>query len=79
MTHLRHKVALVTSAARGIGRAIAERFGRLGASVVVNYSKREQQAQETVWRPPIVKSPYSWHSRNGERIKQGHDASLGRL
>jgi 3-oxoacyl-[acyl-carrier protein] reductase len=48
MTHLRHKVALVTGSARGIGRASAERFGRLGASVVVNYSKGEQQAEPGV-------------------------------
>ena len=30
------KVALITGSARGIGRAIAERYARLGADVVVN-------------------------------------------
>jgi len=48
MTNLQDKVALITGSARGIGKAIAERFGGLGASVVVNYSKGEKQAQETV-------------------------------
>ena len=48
MANLKKKVALVTGSARGIGRAIAERLGAVGASVVVNYTANEQQAQETV-------------------------------
>jgi 3-oxoacyl-[acyl-carrier protein] reductase len=48
MTNLRDKVALVTGSARGIGKAIAERFGVLGASVVVNYATSEGPARETV-------------------------------
>jgi len=48
MTNLKNKVALVTGSARGIGKAIAVRYGSLGASVVVNYSTDEKRAQETV-------------------------------
>jgi 3-oxoacyl-[acyl-carrier protein] reductase len=48
MTSLTQKVALVTGAARGIGKAIALRLANDGAAVVVNYSGSLQQAQETV-------------------------------
>ena len=48
MTNLKSKVALVTGSARGIGKAIAVRYGSLGARVVVNYSTDEKRAQETV-------------------------------
>jgi 3-oxoacyl-[acyl-carrier protein] reductase len=48
MTNLKSKVALVTGSARGIGKAIAERFGALGASVAVNYAASEGPARETV-------------------------------
>jgi 3-oxoacyl-[acyl-carrier protein] reductase len=48
MTDLRDKVALVTGSARGIGRAIAERYASLGASVVINYLSDEARARDTV-------------------------------
>ena len=47
MTNLNNKVALITGAGRGIGKAIAERYGALGASVVVNYASSAEAAQET--------------------------------
>jgi len=42
------KVAVVTGASRGIGKAIAETFAREGADIVVNYVKSEGEAKEVV-------------------------------
>lgn len=47
---LEGKVALVTGASRGIGRATALRFGQLGATVGVHYNQAEKQADEVVER-----------------------------
>jgi 3-oxoacyl-[acyl-carrier protein] reductase len=45
---LSSKVAVVTGASRGIGRAIAERLGRDGFSVVVNYVGNAAAAADVV-------------------------------
>lgn len=41
------KIALVTGSGRGIGKAIAIQLAKLGADIIVNYSRNRVQAEET--------------------------------
>ncbi|HEV3168300.1 MAG TPA: SDR family NAD(P)-dependent oxidoreductase [Isosphaeraceae bacterium] len=47
MCELTGKIALVTGASRGIGRAIAVALARAGCDVAINYREREDDAAET--------------------------------
>jgi enoyl-[acyl-carrier protein] reductase III len=42
-----NKIAVITGSGRGIGRAIALHFARLGADVVVNFFRNRQPAKDT--------------------------------
>ncbi len=45
---LKDKIALITGASRGIGKAIALRLSEMGAHIVVNYVRNEEEAKQTV-------------------------------
>lgn len=66
---LQDKVAIVTGASRGIGRAIAEVFAREGAEVVI--CGRKQDSLEQVAREigPSVK-PHACHVGRMEQVKE---------
>jgi len=48
MENLQGKIALVTGASRGIGKAIAIELAKEGASVIINYSKDDNGAETTL-------------------------------
>jgi 3-oxoacyl-[acyl-carrier protein] reductase len=48
MNSLKNKTAIITGSARGLGKAIAERYAALGANIVINYSRDHASAEEVV-------------------------------
>ena len=49
MGRLSGKIAIVTGASRGIGRAIAIELAREGAKVAINYQSNEEKAKEVAY------------------------------
>ncbi len=48
MNNLKNKVALITGSSGGLGKAIAERYAKLGADVIVHYNSNKDKADEVV-------------------------------
>jgi 3-oxoacyl-[acyl-carrier protein] reductase len=48
MSSLKGKTAIITGSARGLGKAIAERYAARGANIVINYSRDKASADEVV-------------------------------
>jgi NAD(P)-dependent dehydrogenase (short-subunit alcohol dehydrogenase family) len=66
---LEGKIALVTGASRGIGRAIAETLARDGAAVAVHYGKNKAAADEVV--AAIAKAGGSAFALGADLTKKG--------
>jgi NAD(P)-dependent dehydrogenase (short-subunit alcohol dehydrogenase family) len=68
MGSLSGRVAIVTGASNGIGRAIAERLAEDGAIVVVNYNHSYEKAKQVVT---------GIHAKGGKAVAVQSDMSPG--
>src|SRR5438093_1736766 len=85
MGGLSGKVAVVTGGGTGIGRASALLLAQEGANVVVNYSRSEKEANETVAelgklgvRGKAVRADVSNREQAEQLIAEAHEA-FGRI
>ena len=68
MALLAGKVAIVTGASNGIGRAIAERLAQDNAMVVVNYAKSAEKAKAVVAE---IESMSAWIGEHAKKRSRG--------
>ena len=74
---MKNKVALVTGASRGIGKAIALEFVKNGAKVIINYKNNEEEAEKTLHElrnycqeSMVVKADVSKHEEVEEMFRK---------
>ena len=71
---LKNKIALITGAGRGIGRAIAIALAKEGAEVVINYNGSEERAKEvgmSAHRENTAHESREFYKRNTDRRSAG--------
>jgi 3-oxoacyl-[acyl-carrier protein] reductase len=82
---MKDRVAIVTGASRGIGRAIAIELGKDGGKVLVNYAGRAEDARETArlihaaGGQAIVEQADVSRAEDAERLVESALAAFGRI